>query len=39
MLRAASGRLPENVVNPEVLARPKFREKLERFLENNVESG
>jgi phosphoglycerate dehydrogenase-like enzyme len=31
MIRAASGQVPENVVNPEVLDRPLFREKLARF--------
>jgi phosphoglycerate dehydrogenase-like enzyme len=31
MLRAAGGELPDNVVNPEVLNRPAFREKLARF--------
>ena len=31
MLRAASGQVPENVVNPEVLSQPAFREKLARF--------
>jgi phosphoglycerate dehydrogenase-like enzyme len=34
MLRAARGLVPENVVNPEVLDRPAFREKLARFAEN-----
>lgn len=36
MLRAALGEVPENVVNEEVLARPGFRAKLERFAENRV---
>jgi phosphoglycerate dehydrogenase-like enzyme len=31
MLRAARGEVPENVVNPEVVLRPRFREKLRRF--------
>jgi phosphoglycerate dehydrogenase-like enzyme len=31
MIRAASGQVPDNVVNPEVLERPAFREKLARF--------
>lgn len=31
MLRAARGEVPENVVNPEVLDRPRFRAKLARF--------
>lgn len=31
MLRAARGELPDNIVNPEVLDRPGFRAKLERF--------
>lgn len=31
MLRAARGRIPENVVNPEVLDSSAFREKLARF--------
>jgi phosphoglycerate dehydrogenase-like enzyme len=34
MLRAAQGYVPENVVNPEVLARPGFRARLRRFEEN-----
>jgi phosphoglycerate dehydrogenase-like enzyme len=34
MLRAARGEVPENVVNPEVLARPGFRAKLARFAAN-----
>jgi phosphoglycerate dehydrogenase-like enzyme len=37
MLRAASGQVPENVVNPEVLDRPRFREKLLRFAGNETE--
>jgi len=35
MLRASRGEVPENVVNREVLERPGFREKLERFREND----
>lgn len=35
MLRAASGLVPESVVNPEVLDRPAFREKLARFAEDD----
>jgi phosphoglycerate dehydrogenase-like enzyme len=34
MLRAATGRIPADVVNPEVLGRPAFQEKLARFAEN-----
>jgi phosphoglycerate dehydrogenase-like enzyme len=34
MLRAACGQVPEQVVNPEVLDRPGFRQKLARFAEN-----
>lgn len=34
MLRAATGQVPENVVNKEVLDRPEFRAKLARFAEN-----
>jgi hypothetical protein len=34
MLRAARGTVPENVVNPEVLGRPAFRDKLTLFAEN-----
>jgi hypothetical protein len=34
MRRAARGTLPENIVNPEVLERRGFREKLARFAEN-----
>jgi phosphoglycerate dehydrogenase-like enzyme len=35
MLRAARGEVPEHVVNQEVLNRPGFRAKLERFRENH----
>lgn len=31
MCRAARGEVPENIVNPEVLERPEFRRKLQRF--------
>jgi phosphoglycerate dehydrogenase-like enzyme len=31
MLRAAAGQVPDNVVNPEVLNNPAFRDKLARF--------
>jgi phosphoglycerate dehydrogenase-like enzyme len=31
VLRVASGEIPESVVNPEVLRRPGFRRKLERY--------
>jgi phosphoglycerate dehydrogenase-like enzyme len=31
MLRASRGQVPENVVNVEVLQRPRFRDKLARF--------
>jgi phosphoglycerate dehydrogenase-like enzyme len=34
MLRAATGRVPEHVVNPAVLDRPGFCAKLARFIEN-----
>ncbi len=34
MLRAARGKLPENIVNPEVLDQSAFRQKLYRFAEN-----
>jgi phosphoglycerate dehydrogenase-like enzyme len=34
MLRVARGLLPEDIVNPEVLDRPAFREKLARFAES-----
>jgi phosphoglycerate dehydrogenase-like enzyme len=34
MLRAARGELPENIVNPEVINHPEFRQKLARFAEN-----
>jgi phosphoglycerate dehydrogenase-like enzyme len=39
MLRAARGEIPENVVNSEVLHRPGFRSKLERFAENRMSIG
>jgi phosphoglycerate dehydrogenase-like enzyme len=39
MLRAARGELPQDIVNPEVLSRPEFREKLARFEENSQESA
>jgi phosphoglycerate dehydrogenase-like enzyme len=38
MLRAACGRVPEHLVNPEVLDRPGFRAKLARFA-GNKEAG
>jgi len=31
MLRIARGELPDNILNPEVLVRPGFREKLNRY--------
>jgi phosphoglycerate dehydrogenase-like enzyme len=34
MLRAATGQVPEHIVNREVLDRPGFRAKLARFAEN-----
>ena len=34
MLRASRGEIPENIVNREVLDRPRFQEKLARFVEN-----
>ncbi len=34
MIRAACGEVPENVVNPDVLARPGFQAKLSRFRAN-----
>ena len=34
MLRAATGQVPENVVNPAVLDHPGFRAKLARFADN-----
>jgi phosphoglycerate dehydrogenase-like enzyme len=34
ILRAARGEVPADVVNPEVLDHPAFREKLARFVEN-----
>jgi phosphoglycerate dehydrogenase-like enzyme len=34
MLRAAHGRPPDNIVNPEVLDQPAFVRKLARFAEN-----
>jgi phosphoglycerate dehydrogenase-like enzyme len=34
MLRAACGKVPDNVINREVLDRPAFRAKLQRFAEN-----
>jgi phosphoglycerate dehydrogenase-like enzyme len=36
MLRAATGRVPDTVVNVEVLRRPGFRAKLDRFKENEA---
>ena len=34
MLRAARGEVPDNVINREVLDRPRFQAKLQRFAEN-----
>jgi phosphoglycerate dehydrogenase-like enzyme len=39
MLRAARGLLPENIVNPEVLDRSAFQEKLARFGQNASPPG
>jgi phosphoglycerate dehydrogenase-like enzyme len=39
MLRAAVGEAPEHVLNTDVLARPGFRAKLARFMENRVEDS
>jgi phosphoglycerate dehydrogenase-like enzyme len=39
MLQAASGRVPDNVVNREVLERTGFRAKLVRFAENGSPAG
>lgn len=38
ILRVARGLVPQNVLNPEVLARPGFRQKLARFAVNREES-
>ena len=38
ILRAAQGAPPENVVNPAVLERPRFRRKLARFAENREQN-
>lgn len=34
ILRAARGQVPDNVVNPQVLAQPGFKEKLKKFAVN-----
>jgi phosphoglycerate dehydrogenase-like enzyme len=39
MLRAARGEVPDNIVNPDVLARPAFCAKLSRFEENGMVEG
>jgi phosphoglycerate dehydrogenase-like enzyme len=36
IVRAAQGLVPDNVVNPEVLARPHFQQKLARFAANRI---
>jgi phosphoglycerate dehydrogenase-like enzyme len=36
MLKAAGGQAPDNVVNPEVLARPRFLQKLLKFADNHM---
>jgi phosphoglycerate dehydrogenase-like enzyme len=36
MLEAARGRIPENVVNSEVLGLPRFRQKLLRFAKSDT---
>jgi phosphoglycerate dehydrogenase-like enzyme len=36
ILSAARGQVPANVVNPDVLNRPRFREKLKRFAANEA---
>lgn len=38
MLRVATGQVPENVVNREVLTRPRFQKNLARFAENRSAS-
>ncbi len=35
LMRVARGELPDNIVNPAVLDRPRFREKLARFMGNH----
>jgi phosphoglycerate dehydrogenase-like enzyme len=39
MARAATGRAPDNVVNPEVLETPRFLAKLSIFAENDTASA
>jgi len=34
LIRVAQGELPDNILNPAVLSRPRFQEKLARFAEN-----
>jgi phosphoglycerate dehydrogenase-like enzyme len=36
MLQAAQGEIPASIINPEVLKRPCFQEKLARFFENRT---
>jgi phosphoglycerate dehydrogenase-like enzyme len=36
MLKAASGQVPDNVVNPEVLGSPRFLQKLSRFADDDM---
>lgn len=38
IIRAATGLVPDNVVNPDVLSRPGFRDKLARFADNRSQS-
>lgn len=38
MLRVARGELPEHIVNPDVVSRPSFQQKLARFAENRGDS-
>lgn len=38
MIAASLGEIPANIVNQEVLARPKFQEKLARYAENRREA-
>lgn len=38
MLRAAQGKVPDNVVNTDVLSRPGFRAKLARFADNSLDN-
>ena len=39
IIRVSQGQVPENVLNPEVLTRPGFAAKLQRYRENDARAS